>query len=155
MPNPLRGGPGADDASLVPVYPLAIPTGHFRLDAEDDAMIRATSGGEPGNGEDAHPVFGFIAAIGGLGIPVGDVFTLCGGSIEAGPLLASSDLAFSRPLKVGVTYQVEGIVESVVRKASRRFGAADHIRLRIDVRDGATDYSRLTLTILMPVGVAS
>lgn len=136
-------------------YPLSVPTGRFRLSSEQDALIRQTSGGAGGDGIDAHPVFGFVAAIGGLGMPIGDLFAQCGGSIEAGPLLAACDLRFARPLKVGITYQVDGMVETVVRKPSRRFGAADHLRLRIDVRDGDTAYSSLTLTIVMPIGAAA
>jgi hypothetical protein len=131
---------------------MVLATGRFRLDAEDDAMVRETSGAPERAAFEAHPIFGFIAALGGLGTPIETVFAQCGGSIRTGPLLASCALRFSRPLKIGITYQVAGIVEGVTRKPSRRFGAADHLRLSIDVRDGDVHYSNLHLTIVLPAG---
>lgn len=150
-------GPAGDERPLggetsPPTYPMALATGQFTLDADHDAMVRKTSGAPQRKDFDAHPIFGFIAALGGLGMPIETVFARCGGSIQAGPLLASSSLRFARPLKIGITYQVAGVVEGVTRKPSRRFGAADHLRLSIDVRDGDLLYSNLDLTIVLPIG---
>lgn len=154
MPNPIDRTESATGQPS-PAYPMAIPPGHFRLSAEADKMIRQTSFSAEAWEDEAHPVFGLVAAIGGIGIPIGEVFASCGGAIDQGPLLASCVLHFARPLKIGITYQVNGTVESVTRKPSRRFGAADHLRLCIDVRDGDTPYSRLTLTVVMPMGSAA
>lgn len=136
-------------------FPIAIPTGDFRIDAESDLLIRQISQGPPGDGITAHPIFGFIASVGGLGIPIGTVFAWCGGSIAAGPLLASCDLRIARPLQVGITYQIKGQLLGLETKASRRFGRADHIALRIDIGRAEVHYSRLELTIVVPKGMAT
>lgn len=153
MQGPERGGPTPVRQASLPV-PAPIETGSFSLTPEDNAMIAASSGGNPSTDGTAHPIFAFIAAVGGLGVPIGDLLARHGGSIAAGPLLGRCAIRFERPLKVGLTYQVSGEVENVVRKTSRRFGETDHFTLRIDVRSGGQHYSSLMLTIIVPQGAA-
>lgn len=105
----------AAESVLAPDGPVIVPPGRFELKASDDAKIRQICGAEAAIDGEAHPIFGFIAAIGGLGMPIGELFTRLSGAVEAGPLLASCVLYFSRPMKVGITYQVEGEVESLTR----------------------------------------
>ncbi|PXA84814.1 hypothetical protein DMC47_39350 [Nostoc sp. 3335mG] len=149
MQVPESGGPTPVRQAPLPV-PAPIEVGSFRLASEDNVMITASSGGKPLPGGMAHPIFGFVAAVGGLGIPIGDLLARHGGSIAAGPLLGRCAIRYEMPLKVGLTYQVSGEVESVVRKRSRRFGETDHFTLRIDVGSGGQHYSSLTLTIIVP-----
>jgi hypothetical protein len=151
MPSPAGDDRHPAAKGTRPSYPMPLSIGQFRLDADDDTMVRETSSAPQRQAFEAHPIFGFIAALGGLGAPIETVFAQCGGSVQSGPLLASCSVRFSRPLQIGITYQVVGFIEAVTRKASRRFGAADHLRLNIDVRDGDIHYSNLHLTIVMPV----
>lgn len=134
--------------------PMTLPAGSFLLLPELDDALRTTCGAAPRTGAVAHPALAFVAALGGSGLPVAEILTRCGCSIEAGPLLASCDLAWMHPLHVGATYRVEGEMTSRQRKPSRRFGAADHLVLSFAITlDGAL-YVTLKLRMIVPVVAA-
>ena len=134
--------------------PISLPTGHFLLSGEVDDEIRAISGGPARDGAVAHPVFAFVAGIGGMGVPVAEAIARGGCSIEAGPLLASCAIALHRPMRVGVSYQVEAMIADKARKSSRRFGAADHLLFKLELSSDGTKYVDLELRMIVPAGRA-
>lgn len=132
--------------------PIGLPTGHFDLSPESDDRLRSLSGATPRDGSMAHPIFCFVAGIGGMGVPVAEAIARGGCSIEAGPLLASCTISCHRPMKVGLTYQVDAMIADKVRKESRRFGAADHLLFRLALSSGGTKYVDLELRMIVPAG---
>ena len=134
--------------------PVRLVPGSFVLTEEKNRQICAAAHtAERGSGE-AHPIFGFIAALAGVTESVAEAIALAGCSIAAGPVLASCRLSFERPLQVGMTYQVEGQIEMKVRKPSRRYGAADHLLLTFAIGADAVRYAALELRMIVPAGVA-
>ena len=134
--------------------PIDLPEGRFVLSEQVDDRLRAISGGPARLGDVAHPIFAFVAGIGGMGVPVAAAIAHGGCSIEAGPLLASCTIDFHRPMKVGQTYQVRASIVEKVRKASRRFGAADHLLLRLALHGGDLHHVDLELRMIIPAGKA-
>ncbi|RYY44303.1 MAG: hypothetical protein EOP59_06430 [Sphingomonadales bacterium] len=132
-------------------FPLHLPSGSFALTAELDDALRLTSDAVSRDGDTAHPALAFVAALGGAGLNVAEILALCGCSIDAGPLLASCDLEWERPLQVSTVYQVSGEVSSKQRKASRRFGAADHLAFSFSVSLNGATYATLTLRMIVPL----
>jgi hypothetical protein len=142
-----------ENCSHLTEWPLALPPGRFSLTGAADDELRATCGAPPRTGSIAHPGVTFVAALGGVGMPVADILARCGCSIEAGPVLASCDLDWARPLHVDAVYEVVGEVTFKQRKNSRRFGAADHLNLRFAISLDGEHHALLRLHMIVPVPV--
>lgn len=130
---------------------IPLPIGYFDLTEMLDDSVRLACGATDRNADEAHPVFGFVAALGGAGLKIADILALCGCEIDSGPLLASCDLELPCALKVSRTYQVRCEVAHLERKPSRRFGEANHVGLRFDLSSGGADHGTLRLRIVVPV----
>jgi hypothetical protein len=132
-----------------------LPNGRYRISSVLDAEIRQSSGGVPAQDGRAHPIFAFLAALGGMGISAADLFEMYGASIEDGPVLARCGIRYHRPLLVEHDYEVEGLITSVTNKKSRRFGSADHIALELKLCDGGGPCAEIAITMVAPKGAAS
>ena len=131
----------------------AIPAGRYRLDrALDDRLRAASAAPERGRSDRAHPAFAFVVALGGMGLKVADICQLLGLSLNSGPLLGTCRIRYHRPLEVDRTYDVQGRIAALVRKASRRFGMADHLTLRIAASADAVPFTELEFTMIVPAG---
>lgn len=146
-------GPAAREAGGA----MVIPTGSYRIDAALDRRIRESTRAPGGDGGLAHPIFAFVAALGGLGVPVADICRMCGSSIEAGPLLAQCAIRYRRALVLDRLYAVSGAIVGRTTKPSRRFGSAEHVSLHLCVgnRGHDADYreaadAEVWLTWIMP-----
>ncbi len=137
-------------AARPPSFPLTLPRGSFALDAAIDDRLRLNSGATPRSGSAAHPIFGFVAALGGSGLSVAEILDRCGHSIDDGPVLAACEIDWDRTLQVGSVYQVDGEVSAMRRKPSRRFGAADHLHLCFTVLHEDETFARVRLHMIIP-----
>lgn len=128
-----------------------IPVGSYTLTAAMDDRLRAAAAAPPrGASSSAHPIFGFVAAVGGLGRPIGD---LCRGlnlAFDKGAVLASCKIAYARPLQVERTYDVNARVASLVRKPSRKYGAADHLTLAITIAADGEAFVSIDVRMVTP-----
>lgn len=132
------------------VLPIAIAAGRYPLSIALDDRIRAAADAPARYGRKAHPVFAFVAALGGMGVSVADLCRMIGSRVEDGPVLATCTIDQARAMEVDRSYDVEGAVEAIVRKPSRRFGAADHVGIGLCVRSGGEVFSHLRLAWVMP-----
>lgn len=133
-----------------------IPPGVYRVTRElDDRLRAACSAPVRREGEGAHPGFAFVAALAGMGLKVGDICRLVGLSLESGAVLGTCRIRYDRPLEVDRTYQVQGRVGTLVRKASRRFGATDHLMLHMEVGAASVPFAQVELTMIVPVREAA
>lgn len=132
----------------------AIPAGHYRLSAALDDSIRDACAAPAREGQDAHPIFAMVAAIGGMGRRIGDVCRELGLAFDSGAVLGRCRIDYDRPLKVDADYAVDARILRLERKASRRFGAADHLTLEMIVSAGQAPCTRLELTTIIPAAAA-
>jgi acyl dehydratase len=74
-----------------------------------------------------------------MGQTVAGLCAVCDFDVEDGPMMGSSGVRFTTPLRTGGTYKVTGEILSVVRKRSRKLGVMDVLtyRLRLHEMDGA------------------
>lgn len=131
--------------------PVDLPNGMFLLDDAVDDRIRAACAAPDRVGDEAHPIFAFVSGLGGLGVPVAEAMARVGCSVEDGPLLASCEISLHGILKVGVTYQIAARVVEKRRKASRRFGSADHLLFSIEIGQDGRRFADLHLRMIVPV----
>lgn len=89
----------------------------------------------PEDREVAHPIFVFLAATGGMGLSWDELFAWFGSSSADGPMFGDCQMEFIRPLLIGSTYQVSGVIESVVRKHGRRAGVFDLVNYLLELHD--------------------
>jgi hypothetical protein len=132
--------------------PIPLPEGRYFIATAVDAAIRRSSGGLAAQKGRAHPVFAFLAALGGMGISIAELCKMCGASIDDGPVLARCRIRYHCPLRLEHSYVVDGIIVSQMRKPSRRFGAADHIGLELNLRDDKGLCAEIAITMIMPKG---
>jgi hypothetical protein len=132
--------------------PIELPLGSFALTTALDDRVRKSCAASPrSTGVLAHPIFAFVAGLGGMGLPIAEAIERCGGSIDSGPVLAGCEIAIDKPLEVDRTYDVASRIAEYVRKPSRRYGAADHLLLRFELAAQGERFAELVLRIIVPV----
>jgi hypothetical protein len=106
----------------------ALPEGTYVVQPWADMLLRNILEGPAARGNEAHPLFGYIAAQCGIGIDVDGILALGRSSRDDGPMMASLDLTLNRPIRIGVEYRVTGQILSVERKHGRATGSFDLMR---------------------------
>lgn len=110
------------------------PGGRFRVEEYVDHLVRDVVGAppdpEPGA---AHPMVAFVAAQGGIGMTLEDVFAVFDAHSSDGPMLGGWSVDVTEPLRVGAEYEVRGVVERVDRKHGARTGAFDLVTVAVDL----------------------
>lgn len=114
---------------------MAFPGGRYHIDEAENARLCAAVGAEPDKQGRAHPMFYYVAGQCGMGISVADLCAAFDFDVDDGPMMIGSSVAFARDLLVGGGYRVEGGVTSIVRKASRTFGAMDQLTFELLLSD--------------------
>lgn len=129
-----------------------IAAGRYALTAAMDDALRAACGA-PARGADnqAHPGFAFVAALGGMDRDIGALCISLGLPFDTGAMLGRCHIRFDRPLLVDCVLEVEARLRSLVRKSSRRFGAADHLGLAMSLSCDGVRQALVEVTIIVPV----
>lgn len=87
---------------------------------------------------DAHPLWGLVLALRGMGISVDELCALAGQRPQDVLLFGNCEVIAHRPLHVGATIDVTATIEPVSRKATRNGGFLDFVTVRttfIDTSD--------------------
>lgn len=100
----------------------------------------------------AHPLFAWLAGIGGWGTSWDDFFALFGADADDGPMFGEHETVLHRPLRVGDRYQVSGEVVSVDRKTGRSTGVFDIVGYRLSMHDGRELVATCYNSIVFPRG---
>jgi hypothetical protein len=110
------------------------PGGRYRIEAHVDWLLRDVLGAPQDAGSGlAHPTAAFLAAQGGIGMSIDDVFAVFGASAADGPMLGGWSAEVVEPLRVGADYRVRGSVTGAERKQGRRAGVFDLVTVAIDL----------------------
>lgn len=130
----------------------AFAPGTFDLNAELDDRARAGCHAPARRGAEAHPIFAFIAALGGAGVSIERLCELCGSSIAAGPVLATCRMTMLAPLTVNREYTISASILDRVEKPSSRFGSAMHARIGFTVSSDGARFAEVELLMILPRG---
>lgn len=127
----------------------------YTISAEENRALCLSTGVEPAADGTAHPVYFYIATQIGMGSTVAGLCAACDFDVEQGPMMASSQVDFARPLVTGQPYRVDGRILSLVRKNSRKLGVMDlmEYQLELSLPDG-TPVLRTTNRWVLPRGNA-
>ncbi len=128
----------------------AIPSGSYRLSAQLDDDIRRACASPARGVDEAHPIFAFVMAVGGMGKRIGDICRELGLGFDSGAVLGRCRIDYDRPIRVDTDYRVDARILQLERKASRRFGAADHLTLRMTMSAAEQPHAYVELTTIMP-----
>lgn len=128
----------------------------YTIDPEENRALCRSLGAVPDDDGRAHPIFYYIATQIGMRMTVAELCQACDFDVEDGPMMASSKVSFSTPLRVGQTYFVTGEILQLTRKASRRLGVMDMLEyvLRLSLPDGTPVLSATNLWVLPRRGLA-
>lgn len=129
---------------------MTLASGTFRLDAALDDRTRLSCRSEARSGNEAHPIFAFVAALRGAGTSIETLCALCDCSIADGPVLASCDIRYLNPMPVDETYRVDARIAERLEKPSRRFGQAVHAFVEFSIKRNETACAEVRLHIIMP-----
>ena len=125
-----------------------LPPGSARLEPYQNWLLHDAFYSPPR--PEPHPVAAFVLANRGIGISLADLFALFGSDINDGPLLAESSIELHRPLAEDAEYQVQGVIESVERRRSRRIGPFDRITCRFDLLQSGDLAATVTNVFAIP-----
>jgi hypothetical protein len=129
------------------------PGGSFVIAPYEDWLLRDAVLAPPAGDDLAHPLWAFVAPQRSMGITVDEVFTLCGSSAAAGPVLGESSIRVHEPLRVATPYAVTGGIVDAARKDGRS-GTFDVVRFTVTAeRDGVPACS-LTNAFVFPRAAA-
>jgi hypothetical protein len=122
----------------------------YMISVDENRALCATLEVAPAADGSAHPVYFFIATQAGMGMTVAELCRACDFDVEDGPMIASSTVAFTRPLMTEQAYRVTGEIVSLTRKRSRTFGVMDSLTyvLRLALSDGTPVLETRNLWIL-------
>jgi hypothetical protein len=93
-------------------------------------------------------------ALGGMEIPVASLFERVGLRFDTGAVLGSCAIRWERPLIVGRRYSINAVATGIKRKPSRRFGAADHLSLRMTISCAGEGFADVETITIVPVAEA-
>lgn len=109
----------------------ALPGGTFTIPPEAVGRLDAIVGG------DALPLWAFMAATGGMGVTIEELFARFGCTMEDGPMLGEWAVEFERDLEPGLEYSVRSEILGVEPKRGRSM-AFDLVRVRTVLEGAAT-----------------
>lgn len=129
----------------------ALAPGGYTIQRFEDVLLRDVVDAEPSDGRLAHPLWGMLAALRGLGDDVDGILARAGARVDEGPMIASCDIDYRQPLEIGVAYEVTGHVAGLERKQGRRTGPFDLYTFVIELAtpDGELA-TRLTQVWVLP-----
>ena len=115
-------------------------TSAYTISAEENAALCRSTGIEPADDGTAHPIYYYVATQVAMGKSVAELCAVCDFDVDDGPMMGSSEVRFSNPLRTGLPYRVSGEILSLQRKRSRKLGVMDVLtyRLRLHAPDGST-----------------
>jgi hypothetical protein len=110
----------------------------YVIAATENRELCLSIGVEPSIDGSAHPIYFYVATQVGMGMTVAGLCETCEFNIKDGPLLASSEVAFSLPLLTEQPYRVTGQILALTRKLSRKLGVMDLLEyeLRLALPNG-------------------
>lgn len=85
----------------------------------------------------AHPLFFYMATLGGIGLPLEELFELCGSSSEDGPMFGEWGMQAHEPLRMDTEYVVSGGITGVQRKDGKKTGIFDIVEFELELREVA------------------
>ena len=111
----------------------------YSISAEENDTLCRSTGIEPARDGTAHPIYYYVATQVAMGMTVAGLCAACDFDVDDGPMMGSSEVRFTMPLRTGVPYAVAGEILSLERKRSRKLGVMDVLTCRLTLRehDGA------------------
>jgi hypothetical protein len=107
------------------------------IDPHENAALCRTMGVAPDANGLAHPSYFYIATQVGMGVSVTELCAACNFDVADGPMMATTSALFHKPLMTGQPYRVRGLVDSLVRKKSRKLGLMDLLTYTLWLDDPA------------------
>lgn len=126
----------------------------YTISVADNARVCGLLGVEPEADGSAHPVFFYIATQVGMGMTVAGLCAACEFDVAKGPLMASSQTEFLRPLQVEVPYDIRGEILGLTRKPSRKLGIMDLLEYQLRLHTAAGEVVLKTTNVwVLPRGI--
>ena len=101
---------------------------------ENRELCQSTGVAAAGDGT-AHPIYYYVATQVAMGKSVAELCAVCDFDVEDGPMMGSSEVRFSVPLRTDTPYVVSGEIMSLERKRSRKLGVMDVLTYRLRLHD--------------------
>lgn len=111
------------------------PAGSFTIPASEAWLTADAVGSPPLPGGVAHPMYVYYAGLVGMGLSLDELFALVGATAADGPMFGEAQLEFARPLRIGETFTVTGVITEVTSKTGAKTGAFDILTFRLDLVD--------------------
>ncbi|MCH1513467.1 MAG: MaoC family dehydratase N-terminal domain-containing protein [Acidimicrobiales bacterium] len=116
-----------------------LPVGQYCITAEDHKKTLGAIHQEGYAFEVAHPVYAHLAPHCGMGLTIDKFFDFVDFPMDGGALYGEGDLTYHKPIRIGVTYTVRGLIASVERKQGARTGTFDLITLHLELVDSGNE----------------
>jgi acyl dehydratase len=124
-----------DIASLEELVGTEFPLGTFTIEEHEHWLCADAVLSPPLPEGIAHPMYGYYAAVAGMGKSLKEIFADAGATADDGPMFGEAGLEFHKPLRVGATYSVTGRYTSAIRKHGKRAGVFDIVEFQLEVTD--------------------
>ena len=106
-------------------------TDAYVISAQENEVLCRSTGIAPADDGTAHPIYYYVATQVAMGKTVAGLCAACDFDVDDGPMMGSSEVRFSTPLRTGLPYTVSGEILSLERKRSRKLGVMDVLTYRL------------------------
>lgn len=94
----------------------------------------------------AHPLMVYLATQAGMGLTLEELFALCKGSSEDGPMLGEWGMEVHAPVHLGRGYAVSGGITGAHRKSGKKTGVFDIVEFELELRDADDPHGLVAVT---------
>jgi len=127
------------------------PGGSFLIDKDINNLVNKSTGkiDSLDKSNDSHQIFSMIA-LSNIGYTLQEFFDFLNYDVNKGPMLGECDIKFYYPLKLNKNYDVQGIIESLEFKRSKKIGDIDIMKFRIDILHNYKIITEILYTWILP-----
>ena len=127
------------------------PGGSFLIKEDLNKLVNKSTGkiDSLNNNNDSHQIFSMIA-LSNIGYTLEEFFNYLNYDVNKGPMLGECNIKFYNPLELNKNYDVQGKIENLEFRRSKKIGDIDIMNLSIDILHNNKIITKILYTLILP-----
>ena len=127
------------------------PGGSFFINEDLNKLVNKSTGkiDSLNNNNDSHQIFSMIA-LSNIGYTLEEFFNYLNYDVNKGPMLGECNIKFYNPLELNKNYDVQGKIENLEFRRSKKIGDIDIMNLSIDILHNNKIITKILYTLILP-----
>ena len=127
------------------------PGGSFLINEDLNKLVNKSTGklDSLNKNNDSHQIF-YMIALSNIGYTLEEFFNYLNYDVNKGPMLGECNIKFYNPLKLNNNYDVQGKIEGLEFKRSKKIGNIDIMTFSIDILHNNKIITKILYTWILP-----